>query len=86
MQQWYRVRRCLKRVNSDLKKAATLVGIHTKLTTYVARHSSFTTYYRAGFPMEHISAMARHSIPADTQLYLRELGCDVLDEARKKLR
>lgn len=86
MQQWNRVRKCLKAVNADLKKAAALVGIRANLTTYVARHSCFTTYYREGVPLEHISAMARHSSPAVTQLYLRELGHDVLDEARKKLR
>lgn len=86
MQQWNRIRKCLKRVNADLKEAAKLVGIHTNLTTYVARHTAFTTYYRNGVALEHISELARHSSPAVTQLYLRELGCDVLDEARKKLR
>lgn len=85
-QQWNRIRKCLKRTNADLKKAAELLGIETKLTTYVARHSCFTTYYREGVPLEHISAMARHSNPAVTQLYLRDLGYDVLDEARMKLR
>lgn len=85
-QQWDRIRKCLKRVNADLKKAAKLVGIRTNLTTYVARHTSFTTLYRNGVALEHISELARHSSPAVTQLYLRELGCDVLDEARKKLR
>ena len=86
MQQWNRIRKCLKRVNAELKEAAELVGIDANLTTYVARHSAFTTYYRKGVALEHISELARHSSPAVTQLYLRSLGCDVLDEARKKLR
>jgi integrase/recombinase XerD len=86
MQQWNRIRKCLKRVNADLKEAAKVVGIRTPLTTYVARHTAFTTYYRNGVALEHIAELARHSSPAVTQLYLRELGCDVLDEARKKLR
>jgi site-specific recombinase XerD len=73
-------------VNADLKHAAKLVGIRANLTTYVARHSAFTAYYRAGVALEHISELARHSSPAVTQLYLRSLGADVLDEARKKLR
>jgi len=85
-QQWDRIRKCLKRVNGQLKEAAEVVGIDTNLTTYVARHSAFTTYYRKGVALEHISELARHSSPAVTQLYLRSLGCDVLDEARKKLR
>jgi integrase/recombinase XerD len=85
-QQWDRIRKCLKRVNMDLKEAAKLVGIRTNLTTYVARHSAFTTLYRNGVALEHISEIARHSSPAVTQLYLRSLGADVLDEARKKLR
>ncbi len=85
-QQWNRIRKCLKQVNADLKEAAKVVGISTNLTTYVARHSSFTTYYRASVPLEQISELARHSSPAVTQLYLQALGCDVLDEARKKLR
>ncbi|MBL8011124.1 MAG: site-specific integrase [Flavobacteriales bacterium] len=85
-QQWDRIRKCLKKVNADLKEAAEVVGIRTNLTTYVARHTSFTTLYRNGVALEHISELARHSSPAVTQLYLRELGCDVLDEARKKLR
>jgi integrase/recombinase XerD len=86
MQQWNRIRKCLKRVNAELKEAAEVVGIDANLTTYVARHSAFTTYYRKGVALEHISELARHSSPAVTQLYLRSLGCDVLDEARKKLR
>lgn len=86
MQQWNRIRKCLKRVNAQLKEAAKVAGIRTNLTTYVARHTAFTTYYRSGVALEHISELARHSSPAVTQLYLRELGCDVLDEARKKLR
>lgn len=86
MQQWNRIRKCLKRVNADLKEAAKLVGIQTNLTSYVARHSAFTTLYRNGVALEHISEIARHSGPAVTQLYLRSLGADVLDEARKKLR
>jgi integrase len=86
MQQWNRIRKCLKQVNADLKHAAKLVGIRANLTTYVARHSAFTAYYRAGVALEHISELARHSSPAVTQLYLRSLGADVLDEARKKLR
>lgn len=86
MQQWNRIRKCLKKVNADLKEAGKLVGIRTTLTTYVARHSAFTTYYREGVPLEHISELARHSSPAVTQLYLQSLGADVLDKARKKLR
>ena len=86
MQQWNRVRKYLKRVNKQLKEAAEVVGIEADLTTYVARHTAFTTYYRKGVPLQHISEMARHSSPAVTQLYLRSLGADVLDEARKKLR
>jgi integrase/recombinase XerD len=85
-QQWDRIRKCLKRVNAELKEAANVVGIDTPLTTYVARHSAFTTYYRKGVALEHISELARHSSPAVTQLYLQSLGADVLDEARKKLR
>jgi integrase/recombinase XerD len=85
-QQWDRIRKCLKRVNADLKEAAKVVGIRTNLTTYVARHTAFTTLYRNGVALEHISELARHSSPAVTQLYLRSLGADVLDEARKKLR
>jgi len=79
-------RHFLKRVNKQLKEAAKVVGIEADLTTYVARHTAFTTYYRKGVPLQHISEMARHSSPAVTQLYLRSLGADVLDEARKKLR
>ena len=86
MQQWNRVRKYLKLVNKQLKDAAKVVGIDADLTTYVARHTAFTTYYRKGVPLQHISEMARHSSPAVTQLYLRSLGADVLDEARKKLR
>ena len=86
MQQYNRVRKCLRRVNAELKQAAQVVGIETNLSTYVARHSTFTTLYREGVSLEKISAIARHSSPAVTQLYLRAMGSDVLDEARKKLR
>ncbi len=86
MQQWNRIRKCIKKVNEDLKRIAEVLGIDAHLTTYVARHSSFTSMYRAGVPINHISEIARHSSPNVTSLYLREHGYDVLDEARKKLR
>jgi site-specific recombinase XerD len=85
-QQWDSIRKCLKRMNADLKKAGQLLGIEIKLTSYVARHTAFSTYYRNGVALEHIAEMARHSSPSVTKHYLGDLGCDVLDEARKKLR
>ncbi len=38
-QKHYRVKKCIKQFNSDLKKLAKIAGIETNLTSYVARHS-----------------------------------------------
>jgi integrase/recombinase XerD len=80
-QQWTRIKKCLKMVNADLKEAATLVGIATNLTTYVARHTFATTWKRKGASVEMISEAMGHSSVDVTANYLGRFPSEVLDEA-----
>jgi len=85
MQQWNRIRKCLKATNSDLKEAAKVVGVRTLLTTYVARHTFATTWKRKGASVEMISEAMGHSSVQVTTGYLGRFPSEVLDTADEML-
>jgi len=74
-----RIQKCLKRMNREMKEAAALVGITTKLTSYVARHTYATTLKRKGIPVELISEALGHGSTSTTRTYLDRFSSDVLD-------
>jgi integrase len=74
-----RIQKCLKRMNREMKEAAALVGIHTKLTSYVARHTYATTLKRKGTSDTLISEALGHASTNTTRAYLARFGSDVLD-------
>jgi integrase len=74
-----RIQKCLKRMNREMKEAAALVGITTKLTSYVARHTYATTLKRKGIPVERISEALGHGSTSTTRTYLDRFSSDVLD-------
>lgn len=75
----------LKNYNKGLKKMADLCSIEERLTSYVSRYSFATHALFKNIPLAAISAMLGHSKLFTTQIYLRSLPSNVLDEYRKQL-
>lgn len=74
-----------KRYNKGLKKIAQLAGIEENLTSYVVRHSFATQALLNEIPIKAISEMLGHSDLSTTQVYLKSLPTNVLDEYADRL-
>ena len=74
-----------KRYNKGLKKIADICKIEQRLTSYVPRHSFATQAMFQNIPLEAISAMLGHSRLTTTQVYLKSLPSNILDEYNEKL-
>lgn len=72
---WYR-----KRYNKKLKTLALKCGIQENLTSYVSRHSFATLAEESGIPIRVISKMLGHSRLSTTEIYLKSLSANTLDE------
>jgi integrase/recombinase XerD len=73
--QWAR-----KRYNKKLKELAILCGIDKNLTSYVSRHSFATQAMLQQVPLNAISTMLGHSSLKTTEVYLKSLPNNILDE------
>ncbi|WP_335965065.1 site-specific integrase [Galbibacter sp. PAP.153] len=73
------------RYNKGLKTIAGKCNIEHRLTSYVARHSFATQAMLQNIPLEAISAMMGHSKLNTTQIYLKSLPTDILDQYHEKL-
>lgn len=78
--QWAR-----KRYNKKLKLLASLCGIGSNLTSYVSRHSFATQAMLHDIPLAAISAMLGHSSLKTTEIYLRGLPVNILDDYNERL-
>ncbi|PKK36759.1 transposase [Siphonobacter sp. SORGH_AS_0500] len=78
--QWAR-----KRYNKKLKTLATLCGIDSNLTSYVSRHSFATQAMLHEIPLAAISTMLGHSSLKTTEIYLKGLPVNVLDDYNEKI-
>ena len=78
--QWAR-----KRYNKKLKALAQLCGIEQNLTSYVSRHSFATQAMHATVPIAAISAMLGHSSIKTTEIYLKGLPSNVLDDYNSQI-
>ena len=74
-----------KRYNKGLKEIAQLCNIDERLTSYVSRHSFATQAMLQDVPLQAISAMLGHNRLTTTQIYLKSLPSQVLDDYNKKL-
>ena len=64
-----RVKKTLKHVNKRLHELSEEIGLHTPLTTYVARHTYATVLKRSGVSVALISESLGHSDLSTTQIY-----------------
>ncbi len=82
LQKKNRIKRCMKKINKELKTIAMIVGIESdSFTTYSARHTYAMTMRRSGQPDEIISQALGHSDLATTKHYLESFENKVVDEA-----
>ena len=78
--QWAR-----KRFNENLQLVANICGIEQKLTSYVSRHSFATQAMMQDVPVTAISAMLGHSSLKTTEIYLKSLPSNVLDDYNSRV-
>jgi integrase/recombinase XerD len=78
--QWAR-----KRYNKKLKTLASLCGIDSNLTSYVSRHSFATQAMLLNIPLTAISTMLGHSSLKTTEIYLKGLPVDILDNYNERI-
>jgi integrase/recombinase XerD len=78
--QWAR-----KRYNKKLKGLAELCDIEQNLTSYVSRHSFATQAMLQQVPLNAISTMLGHSSLKTTEIYLKSLPSNILDDYNAKL-
>lgn len=71
--------------NDALKKIADLCGIEERLTSYVSRHSMATHLLLSEVPIIAISKMLGHSNLKTTQIYVKDLPTNVLDDYQESL-
>ena len=70
----------LLRYNKKLKELAKMCGIETNLSSYVSRHSFATQAMLLDVPLNAISSMLGHSSLKTTQVYLKSLPSNILDD------
>ena len=73
------------RVNANLKKIGTMLGLKIPLTTYVARHTWATTALRLDIPIATISEGMGHHSYKTTQIYLASIDVSAVNQANKKI-
>lgn len=76
-----RKKKTLAKYNRDLKEIARLCSINKSLSSYVARHSFANCLKQKGVATDVIGESLGHKDLTTTQVYLKELGSSVLDDA-----
>lgn len=76
---------CLAQENKYLGELQELLGLSTKLTTYVFRHSWASAAYHLGIPIAIISQALGHSSEKMTRIYLSAFDADKVGDANKRV-
>jgi len=71
--------------NKRLKQLAEKCKIGSNLTSYVSRHSFATQAMLQNIPLSAISQMLGHSSLTTTQIYLKSLPNNIMDDYMKKM-
>lgn len=77
----YRAKKVLKQYNDALKEIGEMIGITTKLTSYVARHSFANVLRQNGVSTTIIKDAMGHESEAMTEVYTSQLDAAVLGNA-----
>jgi site-specific recombinase XerD len=76
-----RSKKCLTKFNKDLKEIGKICNIDIELTSYVARHSFASNLKSKGVATDVISEAMGHQDIKITQVYLKRLENEVIDNA-----
>ncbi|MCF2221031.1 site-specific integrase [Chryseobacterium sp. PS-8] len=74
-----------KKYNINLKILAEQCGIDFNLTSYVSRHSFATQAVLKNVPLQAVSQMLGHSSITTTQIYLKSLPNNIMDEYLQRM-
>lgn len=80
-----RYEQTLQRINRNLKRIGTMIGLSTPLTTYVARHSWASIARNMAVPLSVISEGLGHDSDKTTQIYLDSLDTSMINKANRKI-
>ena len=80
-----RIKQATKTINKYMKRIGFELGIKTKLTTYVARHSFATVLKRSGAPIQFISESLGHKNIKTTENYLDSFEHSMKEKFQKEL-
>ena len=75
----------LNAYNKKLKEIAKLCKIEDHLTSYVSRHSMATHLILSEVPINALSKMLGHTKLTTTQIYIKELPTNILDDYQERL-
>lgn len=75
-----RIKKCIRKTNSDLKMIAMRLGITPDITTYTARHTYAMSLKRGGIKLSLISDAMGHADSKVTRHYLSRFEDDLIDE------
>lgn len=84
-QEYNRIKRIVRKINSNMQDIAGELEIDKNITTYTARHSFSTVLKRSGASIEFISESLGHSDLRTTENYLDSFENDVKKEFAAKL-
>jgi len=79
-----RIKKVRRKINSDLKKLGEQIG-EPDLTTYWARHSYASYMFRKGMSPMMIKESLRHKNLKTTELYIKSLGLDAINDFEDKV-
>lgn len=75
----------LQRVNRNLKRIGSLIGLSIPLSTYVARHSWASIARNMDVPLSVISEGLGHDSDKTTQIYLASLDTSMVNKANRRI-
>ena len=85
-QKYYRIKKCNKKYNEDLKRLGALLGIEIKITSHVARHSVASVLSEIGATIREIQGVYNHQRSDTTRHYLARLGHSQVSKVHQKLK
>ena len=72
-------------INKWLREIGENIGLSEKLTMYVARHSWASIAKELNIPLEIISKAMGHTSERTTQIYLKSIENDIIDQTNKNI-
>ena len=75
----------LRSYNRNLVRLSEVLGLETRLTSYVARHSWATAAHDHGAPLALISAAMGHTSERTTEIYVRSLDGGPIDKINREI-